>query len=1158
MKRRPTLLLPAIAMMVTLSCMRTASAQYGTDHAVDSWSAPAFEQIGGLRTFDVEGDGDLDIFLCRFNQSIQGNLSWYENLGQGVFATPVTLHEAQGFPNVARDFDLADRDGDGDLDLVYVTELSSDVLVRTFEAGAFGEPEVWSTEGGLGFVRWMQLDPWNNALPDVVIHTMSAHPIGCYNTGGAFGPSFPIMDGSQAGLGPDRIEIGRFTGDDGDIIVQAGSLLHRYTQVDDGNGGHVWTMTVIGYCNSIFQVLDVDGDGDDDIGLAHTDSTGWLRSPGLYDELQYELLPPASAAGTFGRVDCDAHTDLLSLFFTDFLEPYISTGNATPSIGEPVAATGLPNTGRYPPVISDMDGDGLNDLLMVVNDTTLHWYANSGPAPGSVTLPPLDTLCENSSGYVLPAAEPPGGTWSGPGVENGIFSADGLGTGDLPVYYEALDSNQCPVVGATAVPVIAFPSMSTVPDTWGPCSFIPLQFVGSPAGGEWIGLADSTGLVQLTPGLSGGVQYTYIDITGGSCTTLGAAVIDMSYPSEANIGYDGPYCLSADAYQVIPVIVGNPGSLTIQGWVDSVNYITPGVADIYYLPDTVGLDTLIIHSSTPEYCPGVDTLIIEVLAPVEVTLAPFTDTLANSCASSYVLTGGLPEGGTYSGEGVTDGSFSPAGLIGDVEITYTYGDGECTSSATRTIHVIEGISVNPNNVDQCVSETPIPIITVPIPEVWFDPIISPEGILNAAQPFTGIVYCAWTDVTGCQLYGSLVVDLRAYSEGYVTTTGADPLPEQLCLITEPFEITRSLEDGTEETILFDPQVEGIGDFEFIGYAFDDGSGCLRNDTLAFAVVTAPTVSLAPFDTLLNTCEGIGYPLTQGLPAGGTYSGDGVLNDSLFAFGLTGPVTITYTYEVQEGCMGSASGVVELITGVNTAPWSVQDPFTNCADGSLQQLTAEPVGGSWSGDLISADGIVDTGAPATGVATYTHTDAAGCAASSDVGIVISLPAVELQIPQDSVLTNDAAFLLTGGSPSGGLYSGNTVDGDGYFHPGTAGVGWHVITYTYSDSTGCTATATDSIHVELFTAIGAGRAGATALRVWPVPASEDLYISIPMGSGDLLLQLVDAGGREVARRFVPSAAAGSTIHWGTGALAHGSYTLRTTGRGNIAPARIVIAH
>jgi hypothetical protein len=80
---------------------------------------------------------------------------------------------------------------------------------------------------------------------------------------------------------------------------------------------------------------------------------------------------------------------------------------------------------------------------------------------------------------------------------------------------------------------------------------------------------------------------------------------------------------------------------------------------------------------------------------ISVTFSPLpTVTLAlqdTACSniSSITFTGGSPAGGEYSGNGVTDDTFSPADAgNGSTTITYTYTDGnECSAEATDDIFV---------------------------------------------------------------------------------------------------------------------------------------------------------------------------------------------------------------------------------------------------------------------------------------------------------------------------------------------------------------------------------------------------------------------------------------------------------------------------------------
>ncbi|RMG70793.1 MAG: T9SS C-terminal target domain-containing protein, partial [Bacteroidetes bacterium] len=66
-------------------------------------------------------------------------------------------------------------------------------------------------------------------------------------------------------------------------------------------------------------------------------------------------------------------------------------------------------------------------------------------------------------------------------------------------------------------------------------------------------------------------------------------------------------------------------------------------------------------------------------------------------------------------------------------------------------------------------------------------------------------------------------------------------------------------------------------------------------------------------------------------------------------------------------------------------------------------------------------------------------------------VVSPPSASLA-PLPSLCADAPILTLSGGIPAGGTYSGTAVSG-GTFDPALAGPGSHVVTYTYTDTTGC---------------------------------------------------------------------------------------------------------
>ena len=94
------------------------------------------------------------------------------------------------------------------------------------------------------------------------------------------------------------------------------------------------------------------------------------------------------------------------------------------------------------------------------------------------------------------------------------------------------------------------------------------------------------------------------------------------------------------------------------------------------------------------------------------------------------------------------------------------------------------------------------------------------------------------------------------------------------------------------------------------------------------------------------------------------------------------------------------------------------------------------------------------------------------------------------PYDTTCSNANAFTLTGGSPAGGTYSGPGVSA-GSFDPIAAGLGLHTITYTYTDTSGCTGSAQSQVLVEVCNGITGAATGAM-MSLYPNPTEGDFTI------------------------------------------------------------------
>jgi carboxypeptidase T len=128
-------------------------------------------------------------------------------------------------------------------------------------------------------------------------------------------------------------------------------------------------------------------------------------------------------------------------------------------------------------------------------------------------------------------------------------------------------------------------------------------------------------------------------------------------------------------------------------------------------------------------------------------------------------------------------------------------------------------------------------------------------------------------------------------------------------------------------------------------------------------------------------------------------------------------------------------------------------------------------------------------------------------------VFDLPLVSWDsTPYDTICYFWGLTSLSGGFPEGGEYSGpgvidNTID------PELAGLGSHILSYTYTDGNGCSATA----YIEIFIDVCAGLKDNTPqkfFRIYPNPARDVLKIEFTESAGEIkMIRFYDLFGRVV---------------------------------------------
>ena len=365
--------------------------------------------------------------------------------------------------------------------------------------------------------------------------------------------------------------------------------------------------------------------------------------------------------------------------------------------------------------------------------------------------------------------------------------------------------------------------------------------------------------------------------------------------------------------------------------------------------------------------------------------------------------------------------------------------------------------------------------------LWTTGATTPSITVTAAGNYGVTV----TDNNGCQ--GSTSVTMIVHSLPVVTLAQ----PASVCSNIPPYALTGGSPAGgvysgpgvNSGTGFFDPS-SGTGAHNII-YTYIDGFSCTGSDSKTLMVYAQPVVQLSDFSPVCISVPP--FALSGGTPPGGVYSGPGVnsVSGMFDPSSGAGPHSITYTYTDINGCINSATKVLT----VNLLPVvQLSAQASVCISVPAFPLTGgTPAGGVYSGPGVnSGTGFFN---PSSGAGphtiTYTYTDANGCSsADSKTLLVYPLPVVQLGA-LNPVCISVPPFLLGGGTPAGGVYSGSGVNSlTGYFDP-SSGTGPHTITYTYTDANGCNNAATKTLVVNPLPIVQLSAQSAVCISAAPFP-------------------------------------------------------------------------
>ncbi len=228
---------------------------------------------------------------------------------------------------------------------------------------------------------------------------------------------------------------------------------------------------------------------------------------------------------------------------------------------------------------------------------------------------------------------------------------------------------------------------------------------------------------------------------------------------------------------------------------------------------------------------------------------------------------------------------------------------------------------------------------------------------------------------------------------------------------------------------------------------------LCSDTAQMIVVVNPLPSITVNST--SSCAGIATTLNASGADTYTWTPSSSLSAPTGASVNASP-TVTTLYTVTgtntaTGCFNSAISTVTVnpLPIVNAGPdiMLCNQPFPNTLTGFSPTSGGT---GVWSGAGVTSAGVFTPSGVGSVPLTYTFTNSNGCVASDAISVNVVNPQTADAGPSFTLCANAPSTPLTGFTPAGGIWSGAGISGNS-FNPSVAGVGTHILTYTFGSGT-----------------------------------------------------------------------------------------------------------
>ena len=403
--------------IVSASIKDNTIAWYENDGAADpSWTAVDIATNAvwarDVHVADMDGDGDLDIVSASYADD---TIAWYEN--DGAANPSWTAVDIATSADGAHDVEVADMDGDGDLDIVSASY--EDDTIAWYENDGAADPswtavDIATNADSVRDVYVADMD--GDGDLDIVSASVNDDTIAWHENDGAADPSWTSVDITTTADGAFDVHVADMDGD-GDLdIVSAYIYEHTINwHENDGAVNPSWSNAVVDlnypYQPTDVFVADMDGDGDLDIVRANgIEAIAWYENDGNLNTSAQAGVDYTANSGTL-TIAAGSTTGTITIDLLQDSEEE-NTETATLTLSNPTNATISDSTGTLTITdddsgsftfisadittsvtsamdvhVADMDGDGDLDIISASLDDSsrFYWHENDGAADPSWT-----------------------------------------------------------------------------------------------------------------------------------------------------------------------------------------------------------------------------------------------------------------------------------------------------------------------------------------------------------------------------------------------------------------------------------------------------------------------------------------------------------------------------------------------------------------------------------------------------------------------------------------------------------------------------------------------------------------------------------------------------------------------------------------------------